>query len=115
MINRLFVYGTLAPGQTNEHVMAEIVGTWEPATVKGTVFQGDCGSARGYPGIVLDEYGSEAHGLIFRSDDLIVHWDRLDDFEGNGYKRVVTSAKLENGKKVKAYIYVLKGKGLAPG
>ena len=31
MINRLFVYGTLAPGRANAHVLADIPGTWEPA------------------------------------------------------------------------------------
>ena len=33
MIERLFVYGTLAPGQPNEHVLREIGVTWEAATV----------------------------------------------------------------------------------
>jgi gamma-glutamylcyclotransferase (GGCT)/AIG2-like uncharacterized protein YtfP len=32
---RLFVYGTLAPGRPNEHMLAEVDGEWETATVRG--------------------------------------------------------------------------------
>jgi gamma-glutamylcyclotransferase (GGCT)/AIG2-like uncharacterized protein YtfP len=39
MIERLFVYGTLAPGRPNEHVLSEIGGTWEAAIVTGTLRQ----------------------------------------------------------------------------
>lgn len=35
MIERLFVYGSLAPGRPNEHILAAIPGTWEPASVSG--------------------------------------------------------------------------------
>ena len=38
MIHRLFVYGTLAPGRPNEHVLADVPGEWEPATVMGTSY-----------------------------------------------------------------------------
>jgi gamma-glutamylcyclotransferase (GGCT)/AIG2-like uncharacterized protein YtfP len=34
--DRLFVYGTLAPGRPNEHVLADLGGTWEPAYVVET-------------------------------------------------------------------------------
>ena len=40
MTDRLFVYGTLAPGRPKEHVLAEVSGTWEPATVRGKLLQG---------------------------------------------------------------------------
>lgn len=39
MTRRLFVYGTLAPGRPNAHVLAEVPGEWEPATVQGTLLQ----------------------------------------------------------------------------
>ena len=35
MTDRLFVYGTLAPGRANEHILQSVPGTWEPAVVKG--------------------------------------------------------------------------------
>ena len=113
MTYRLFVYGTLAPGRPNEHVLADVPGTWEPATVKGTLLQEGWGAEVGYPGIVLDELGGAVHGFIFSSEALAAHWARLDAFEGDGYERVVTPAELGDGTVVKAHIYALKGKGSA--
>jgi gamma-glutamylcyclotransferase (GGCT)/AIG2-like uncharacterized protein YtfP len=109
MTDLLFVYGTLAPGRPNEHVLAEVPGTWQPATVKGTLRQEGWGAAVGYPGIVLDEIGSEVRGFVFSSDELAAHWTRLDEFEGEGYKRVLAPATLEDGTIVHAYIYALRG------
>ena len=57
MPDRLFVYGTLAPGRSNAHVLATVPGTWEPATVRGTLFPEGWGAALGYPGIVLSVEG----------------------------------------------------------
>jgi hypothetical protein len=39
MIQRLFVNGTLVPGGPNEHVLSDIGGSWEAATVSGTLRQ----------------------------------------------------------------------------
>ena len=108
MIDRLFVYGTLAPGRPNEHVLTEIPGTWEPATVRGTLLQKGWGAAAGFPGIVLDGSSGKVHGFIFSSEQLLAHWARLDAFEGDGYERLVTSAKLGSGSVVEVYIYALK-------
>ena len=109
MTDRLFVYGTLAPGRPNAHVLAEVSGTWEPATVRGTLLHEGWGASVGYPGIVLDELGNEVHGFIFSSEELSAHWARLDEFEGDGYDRVVTTAALSDGTVVRAHIYTLKG------
>jgi gamma-glutamylcyclotransferase (GGCT)/AIG2-like uncharacterized protein YtfP len=109
MKHRLFVYGTLAPGRPNEHVLAEIPGEWEPATVTGRLLQEGWGAAIGYPGIVLDEHGDEIQGLLFSSESLQEHWGRLDEFEGEGYERVLTSARREDGTTVDVYIYALSG------
>ena len=108
MTNILFVYGTLAPGRPNEHVLSQIPGTWESATVRGSLLQQGWGSALGYPGIVLDEHGDVVHGFVFSSEELAAHWDRLDEFEGDGYERTITSVELINGTVVQAHIYVLK-------
>lgn len=109
-INRLFVYGTLAPGRPNEHVLAEVPGEWQPATVTGTLLQEGWGAAAGYPGIVLDEHGDEVQGLLFSSESLDQHWARLDEFEGDGYERVLTRVRLQDGTAVEAYIYRLSEK-----
>ena len=107
MTHRLFVYGTLAPGRPNEHVLEKIPGEWEPATVRGTLYPEGWGAAAGYPGIVLDSNGSEVSGLLFTSEKLAEHWARLDEFEGEGYERVLTAAKRKDGVMVDAFIYQL--------
>lgn len=107
MTSRLFVYGTLAPGRANAHILAGVPGTWEPATVRGRLYADGWGAALGYPGLVLDGAGAEVDGLVFTSDALLEHWPRLDEFEGEGYRRVPTVATLRDGHVVPAYVYRL--------
>jgi gamma-glutamylcyclotransferase (GGCT)/AIG2-like uncharacterized protein YtfP len=104
----LFVYGTLAPGRPNAHVMGGMTGTWEPGVARGTLLPDGWGAAVGYPAIVLDAHGPEVPGFLFRSEDLPAHWDRLDEFEGEGYDRVLTRVRLAGGEQVAAYIYALR-------
>jgi len=111
MIERLFVYGSLAPGQANAHVLADVPGTWQPATVRGKLFSEGWGAAIGYPGIIPDESGDEVPGLVFSSEALSRHWPRLDEFEGEGYERVQIKATLEDGTLVDAFIYALRDPG----
>lgn len=111
MSHRLFVYGTLAPGRPNEHVLANIPGKWEPATVTGRLLQEGWGAAAGYPAVVLDEHGGEVPGFLFSSESLAGHWARLDEFEGEGYERVLTTVKVKDGAVVDAYIYRFHGNG----
>ena len=108
MTDRLFVYGTLAPGRPNEHVLADVPGEWEPATARGDLLQEGWGAAAGFPAIILNEHGPEVPGFLFSSDHLSEHWHRLDDFEGGGYERTTTSVTLGRGEKAEAHIYVLR-------
>ena len=82
MINKLFVYGTLGPGRPNEHVLSNIGGSWEKASVTGILHQEGWGAAMGYPGITLDETGDRVEGFLFTSDTISDHWTELDQFEG---------------------------------
>ena len=107
MTHCLFVYGTLAPGRVNAHVLAGVPGVWEPATVRGTLYPEGWGAAMGYPGLVLEDHGDEVHGLVFRSDVLDRHWARLDEFEGSGYRRVLTHARLHDGSLQAVHVYAL--------
>ncbi|MEO1592621.1 MAG: gamma-glutamylcyclotransferase family protein [Cyanobacteria bacterium J06632_22] len=109
-MQRLFVYGTLAPGRPNAHILAEVAGEWEAATVTGTLHQDGWGAAVGYPGIVLDEQGSPVEGFLFSSEVLAEHWARLDAFEGEEYERVLTAARREDQTVVDAYIYTLRNR-----
>ena len=108
MIKKLFVYGTLGPGRPNEEVLSSIGGSWEPAVVSGSLRDEGWGSKMGYPGIVLEEDGDDVEGFLFISNNLSNHWELLDEFEGEGYERVITKARLRDGRRVDAYIYALK-------
>ena len=107
-MERLFVYGTLAPGQPNEHVLAAISGIWEPALDTGTLNQDRWGTSLGSPGITLDDQGYDVEGFIFISEHLSNHWAVLDEFEGEEYERTLTTVTREDGSKVEAYIYALR-------
>jgi hypothetical protein len=66
------------------------------------------GATVGFRGIVLDEYGLDVDGMLFSSEELSEHCQRLDDFEGDGYERVLTRAILRSGRTTTAYVYVLR-------
>ena len=106
-MQRLFVYGTLAPGRVNHDVLEDIPGSWEEATLRGKLFQKGWGAGLGYPGIVVRDDGDEVEGFVFCSTELSDHWSRLDAFEGNGYRRVSVTVNLKDNKAVEAYVYVL--------
>lgn len=108
MVDRLFIYGTLAPGRPNEHVLADVPGEWTPATIRGELVQQGWGAAAGFPGIIVDEHGPEVHGFLFTSEQLGEHWERLDDFEGEGYQRIVATVRLRDGTAVDAHVYALR-------
>ena len=55
--------------------------------------------------MVLEPDGPEVLVRLFESADLPEHWARLDEFEGPGYERVVTTVRTEAGD-VPASIYV---------
>lgn len=104
---RLFIYGTLAPGCANHHVMENIPGEWQPGCVSGNLIAAGWGAAMGCPGISLTDDGDSVDGVLFTSIELPEHWQMLDDFEGDGYRRVEVRVTLEGGNVVDAYIYEL--------
>ena len=106
-MQRLFVYGTLAPGRANHRILENIPGTWEEATLRGTLIQAGWGVAMGYPGIVPTEDGEEVEGFVFSSEHLADHWPGLDEFEGEGYERVSVTVRVNGVHDVEAYVYAL--------
>lgn len=108
MIERLFVYGTLAPGRPNEHILSAIGGSWEPASVTGTLRWEGWGADMGFPGIDLDAQGAQVEGFLFSSAQLAEHWAALDAFEGEAYERVLTTVQRKESSAVDAFIYVLR-------
>jgi gamma-glutamylcyclotransferase (GGCT)/AIG2-like uncharacterized protein YtfP len=108
MIEKLFVYGTLAPGQPNEHLLSGIGGRWEPTTLKGHLHQVVGGPGIVYPAIVPDEKGKEVRGYIFSSPRLHKHWDRLDAFEGREYSRVLAKVRTKKNQSIEVHVYALR-------
>ena len=106
MVRCLFVYGTLAPGRPNEHVLSGVSGAWERGFVRGDLVDRGWGAAAGYPALVLREESPEVSGFLFTSAALPELWSALDDFEGPGYDRVLTRARTESGVVVDAWVYV---------
>lgn len=104
-MERLFVYGTLAPGRVNHHIVENIPGSWESATVTGKLIEQGWGADMGYPGIILEKDGDEVSGFLFSSQQLSKHWPMLDEFEGSGYKRELVKVKVANEKMLEAYVY----------
>ena len=104
----LFVYGTLAPGDRTRTSWTAWSAPGSRPWREATLLPDGWGAAAGYPAIVLDDDGPEVPGFLFRSDDLPQHWDRLDEFEGEGYDRVLTTVWLATGEQVRAYIYALR-------
>ncbi|MEM9562154.1 MAG: gamma-glutamylcyclotransferase [Actinomycetota bacterium] len=84
----LAVYGTLAPGESNHDVVAGIGGAWVPIAIRGHRFTARWRDTPGYPGFTPDPAGPIVEALALVADDLTGHWDRLDGFEGPGYRRV---------------------------
>jgi gamma-glutamylcyclotransferase (GGCT)/AIG2-like uncharacterized protein YtfP len=114
-LHRLVTYGTLAPGRPNHHQLDGLEGRWSDGQVYGTLVDAGWGASLGYRALVLDPEGSAIDVQVFESADLPAHWSRLDDFEGPGYQRVVTTVRTPAGD-LDASIYILEaqGKGSSP-
>ena len=106
-MQRLFVYGTLAPGRANHNVLERIPGSWEAATLRGTLLHEGWGATMGCLGIVPTEDGDEVEGFVFSSAHLADYWPRLDEFEGEGYERVSVTVRINGAHDVEAYVYAL--------
>ena len=107
--SRLAVYGSLAPGEVNHHVIAEIAGEWTNGVVRGTVRMKGWGSHVGFPGMTWDP-GSEDRIPIrlFASPELRRHWSRIDEFEGEDYVRILVPVERAGGAPLVSNIYQLR-------
>ena len=93
--------------------MDGVRGTWIPGTLRGTFHASGTDAATGYPGIVLAGTApahatTDVPAQVLVSADLPDHWDRLDAFEGAGYRRVPAVVALEDDDAVRpAFVYEL--------
>lgn len=72
---------------------------------------GELVSCGGGPAGEQHRYSAEVEGFLFSSERLAHHWVRLDEFEGEGYERVLTTVRLRDATVVDAYVYGLSGNG----
>lgn len=105
MIERLFVYGTLAPSEKNHHFLEHLSGTWESATAPGIVEIQTIGTHIGLP-CFKPSKNDTVRGLIFTSRELNSVWQTLDVFEGDEYIRHLITVVTEDNVELPAYVYV---------
>jgi hypothetical protein len=58
----------------------------------------------------IDEQENIEAYILF-SDELVDNWSSLDEFEGDGYKRILAKFELENGEVGVGNIYALNDVG----
>jgi gamma-glutamylcyclotransferase (GGCT)/AIG2-like uncharacterized protein YtfP len=78
----LVVYGTLAPGRENHHLLTPLAGEWSEVTIEG-----ELGEWIGYPMFRWVTPGARVPAWLLRSADLPAHYARLDEFETAAYAR----------------------------
>jgi gamma-glutamylcyclotransferase (GGCT)/AIG2-like uncharacterized protein YtfP len=109
-LHRLATYGSLAPTGPCHHQLDGLEGRWLEGHVHGRLVNAGWGAGLGYPALILDPMGPGIAVQVFESVDLPGNWSRLDDFEGPGYQRILTSVRTLAGD-VEAFIYSLQGDG----
>lgn len=105
-IQALFVYGSLAPGRSHHHLVADLPGTWCPAWVRGHLYPQGRGPTRGWPALYPDANAAPVPGFLLATPALRTRWAVLDRFEGRAYRRQLCPVTLTNDRTVMAQVYV---------
>jgi gamma-glutamylcyclotransferase (GGCT)/AIG2-like uncharacterized protein YtfP len=98
---KLFVYGSLAPGQSNYQILSEMHGTWTNCKIRGSITKN---AKLQY--FKWDVYGEEIDAKLFTTPDLKDKWNSIDRFEGSSYQRHLITGRLSNGDLTVANIYL---------
>jgi gamma-glutamylcyclotransferase (GGCT)/AIG2-like uncharacterized protein YtfP len=85
----LAVYGTLAPGRPNHHVVAPLGGEWTDGLIEGDLLPLGWGADLGYPGFRPRAGGDAIAVRVLTTPSLATAWPDLDRFEGPGYRRIL--------------------------
>ena len=107
-LDKLFIYGSLAPNCPNHHIVSHIDGQWQSGTVEGHLVHLGWGASMGFPGIIVSDPTTPKEtvkGMMLTSSQLAENWRMLDDFEGKQYQRVIVPVTLGSGEIQSAYIY----------
>ena len=106
--HRLAVYGSLAPGEANAGQLEALEGAWiEGGVVRGRLHPSGWGAAHGFPGLEWDPRGEPVTVRVFVSPELPAHWEHLDAFEGEDYRRIVVPVEDLPGGPLRCNIYVI--------
>jgi gamma-glutamylcyclotransferase (GGCT)/AIG2-like uncharacterized protein YtfP len=85
---KLVVYGSLAPGEANHELLADITGDWEQCYIRGAITE-----SNGLRQLHGTQAGDEVTVHLFASKELPLLRQRLDSFEGASYKRRLIPAR----------------------
>ncbi len=87
--HRLAVYGTLAPGQPNHHIVAPLGGAWTDGFIEGELLPVGWGAPLGYWAFRPRVGGTAVAVHVLTAPGLATAWPTLDRFEGPEYQRIV--------------------------
>lgn len=85
----LAVYGSLAPGRANYHIIAPLGGEWTEGLIEGELVAAGWGAALGYPAFRPRVGGDSVAVHVLTSPLLATAWPNLDRFEGAEYQRIL--------------------------
>jgi gamma-glutamylcyclotransferase (GGCT)/AIG2-like uncharacterized protein YtfP len=85
----LAVYGSLAPGQANHHIVAPLGGEWTGGVVEGELLPAGWGTGLGYLGFRPLAGGGTIAVQVLTAAALTTAWPMLDEFEGPEYQRIL--------------------------
>ncbi|HEX6041360.1 gamma-glutamylcyclotransferase family protein [Longimicrobium sp.] len=94
----LAVYGTLAPGEPNHHVVAPLGGDWTDGVIEGNLVPVGWGATLGYPAFRPRIGGADVAVKVLRAPALPAAWPELDRFEGPGYRRILVPVLTSDAK-----------------
>lgn len=107
MSEHLIVYGSLAPGGPNHGLLADLQGEWIEGWVTGELLERGWSAAMSYPALRWCPGGDEVAAWLFRSPELPDHWQRLDEFEGLEYQRILAPFRTGAGEVWVGNIYAM--------
>ena len=85
----LAVYGTLAPGQPNHHIVEPLGGEWSDGVIEGDLFPAGWAAELGYLAFRPRPGGAPVAVQVLTAPALATAWPMLDDFEGPEYQRIL--------------------------
>jgi len=103
----LIVYGSMAPGGLIHGLVCDLAGEWKRGWITGELLERGWGAAMGYPALRWCPEGRQIDAFLFISPELPTHWQRLDEFEGLEYRRILAPFWTEDGQVWVGNVYAM--------